>query len=60
VAEFARILPVGRVAPRVGEITYYAPSGNLAIFNRDFGYSARLFNLGRFDVAPRYLALKAL
>ncbi|WP_245921463.1 cyclophilin-like fold protein [Bowmanella denitrificans] len=33
--------------PRVGDITYYAPWGNLAIFYRDFGYSRGLVNLGR-------------
>ena len=28
--------------PSVGDITYYAPWGNLAIFYRDFGYSSGL------------------
>jgi len=35
----------------VGEITYYAPWGNLAIFRKDFGYSEGLIRLGKFDGA---------
>lgn len=35
--------------PSVGDITYYAPWGNLAIFYKDFGYSNGLINLGRID-----------
>lgn len=34
---------------RVGDITYYAPWGNLAIFYRDFGYASRLVVLGKLD-----------
>ena len=37
------------VDPGVGDITYYAPWGNLAIFDRDFGYSRGLVRLGRLD-----------
>ena len=37
------------VDPDVGDITYYAPWGNLAIFYRDFGYATGLVKLGRFD-----------
>ena len=33
--------------PSVGDITYYAPWGNLAIFYRDFHYSSGLIKLGR-------------
>ena len=33
----------------VGDITYYAPWGNLAIFYRDFRYSDGLVTLGRID-----------
>jgi hypothetical protein len=33
----------------VGDITYYAPWGNLAIFYRDFGYSSGLIILGKID-----------
>lgn len=35
--------------PSVGDITYYAPWGNLALFYRDFGYSSGLIKLGRLD-----------
>jgi hypothetical protein len=35
--------------PSIGDITYYAPWGNLAIFYRDFSYSEGLVNLGRID-----------
>jgi hypothetical protein len=37
------------VDPSVGDIAYYAPWGNLAIFYKDFGYSAGLVKLGRID-----------
>jgi len=30
----------------VGDITYYAPWGNLAIFYKDFGYASSLIKLG--------------
>jgi hypothetical protein len=35
--------------PSVGDITYYAPWGNLAIFYRDFGYASGLVILGKID-----------
>jgi hypothetical protein len=35
--------------PSVGDITYYAPWGNLAIFYRDFGYSSGLVILGKIE-----------
>jgi hypothetical protein len=35
--------------PSVGDITYYAPWGNLAIFYRDFRASPGLVSLGRID-----------
>jgi hypothetical protein len=35
--------------PDVGDIAYYAPWGNLAIFYRDFGWSEGLVKLGRLD-----------
>jgi hypothetical protein len=35
--------------PSVGDITYYAPWGNLALFYRDFGYSSRLIKLEIID-----------
>jgi len=35
--------------PEIGDIAYYAPWGNLAIFYRDFGYSVGLVHLGTID-----------
>lgn len=35
--------------PSVGDITYYAPWGNLAIFYKDFGYANGLIILGKID-----------
>lgn len=35
--------------PEMGDITYYAPWGNLAIFYRDFGYALGLVKLGKMD-----------
>lgn len=35
--------------PEVGDIAYYAPWGNLAIYYRDFAYSAGIVKLGRID-----------
>lgn len=35
------------IDPDVGDICYYAPWGNLAIYYRDFGYSTGLIKLGR-------------
>jgi hypothetical protein len=40
--------PAG-VDPDVGDIAYYAPWGNLAIFYRDAGYAKGLVRLGRID-----------
>ena len=37
------------ITPTAGDITFYAPWGNLAIFYRDFGYSRGLIKLGRID-----------
>ena len=37
------------IDPSVGDITYYAPWGNLAVFYRDFGYSRGLVRLGRIE-----------
>jgi hypothetical protein len=36
-------------AASAGDITYYAPWGNLAVFYRAFKYSAGLVKLGRID-----------
>jgi len=35
--------------PSIGDIAYYAPWGNLAVFYRDFGYSDGLIKLGTID-----------
>ena len=35
--------------PSAGDITYYAPWGNLALFYKDFSYSRGLIRLGEFD-----------
>jgi hypothetical protein len=35
--------------PSVGDITYYSPWGNLAIFYRDAAYAAGLIILGKID-----------
>ena len=37
------------IDPDVGDITYYAPWGNIAIFYKDFGYAGGLVKLGRID-----------
>lgn len=41
--------------PTAGDITYYAPWGNLAIFHRDFSHSKGLISLGRLDSAATEL-----
>jgi hypothetical protein len=40
--------PAG-IDPEVGDIAYYAPWGNLAIFYEDFRYSAGLVRLGKIE-----------
>lgn len=35
--------------PSAGDISYYAPWGNLAIFYKDFAFSSGLVRLGRLD-----------
>jgi hypothetical protein len=37
------------IDPDAGDITYFAPWGNLAIFYRDFGYFRGLVRLGRIE-----------
>jgi hypothetical protein len=46
--------PAG-VDPDVGDLAYYAPWGNLAIFYRDFGYATGLIRLGRLDAGVELL-----
>ncbi|MDY0780459.1 cyclophilin-like fold protein [Tenacibaculum sp. IB213877] len=33
--------------PSVGDLTYYAPWGNIALFYKDFGYANGLISLGK-------------
>ena len=40
--------PAG-VEPTTGDLTYYAPWGNLAIFHRGAGYAAGLVKLGTIE-----------
>jgi hypothetical protein len=42
--------------PSVGDIAYYSPWGNLAIFYKDFGYSKGLIKLGSIDGGIEKLA----
>ena len=42
--------------PSVGNLAYYAPWGNLAVFYRDFGYSSGLVLLGKLDSGIEALA----
>ncbi|MBO1923762.1 cyclophilin-like fold protein [Thiomicrorhabdus sp. 6S3-12] len=44
------------IDPEIGDITYYSPWGNLAIFYRDFPYAKGLIRLGRMDEAPSLLS----
>jgi hypothetical protein len=41
--------------PSVGDISYYAPWGNLAVFYRDFGYSKGLIKLGTIESGTEVL-----
>ena len=49
--------PAG-IDPNIGDITYYAPWGNLALFYKDFGYSAGLIHLGRFDAGVETISTR--
>ena len=42
--------------PSAGDLAYYAPWGNLAVFYRDFAYSSGLLLLGRLDAGSESLA----
>jgi hypothetical protein len=46
--------PAG-IDPSVGDITYYAPWGNLAIFYRDFGYANGLVKIGTIEAGVETL-----
>ena len=39
------------INPKAGDITYYAPWGNIAIFYKNFRYSNNLIYLGKFENA---------
>jgi hypothetical protein len=41
--------------PEVGDFSYYAPWGNLALFHKDFGYSVGLVKLGTIDAGVELL-----
>ncbi|HGN1707012.1 TPA: cyclophilin-like fold protein [Providencia rettgeri] len=43
------------IVPEVGDITYYAPWGNIAIFYQPFSYSSGLFKLGKITQGLEYL-----
>jgi hypothetical protein len=43
--------------PSVGDIAYYAPWGNLALFYKDFGYSDGLILLGELDGGAEALSV---
>lgn len=47
--------PAG-IDPQIGDITYYAPWGNLALFHHDFGYSRGLIRLGHINAAPEVIS----
>lgn len=49
--------PAG-VDPAVGDIAYYAPWGNLAIFYKDAGYAGGLVKLGRVDSGVDALSVR--
>lgn len=46
--------PEGTAAKK-GDISFYAPWGNLAIFYQDFGYGSGLVNLGKIDQGSKML-----
>jgi len=37
------------IDPNAGDITYYAPWGNIAIFYKDFGYAGGLVKIGSIE-----------
>ncbi len=44
--------------PAVGDITYFAPWGNLALFYNDFGYAKGLIKLGHVDAGMDLFAAR--
>ncbi|MBT2766263.1 hypothetical protein J7J08_01260 [Stenotrophomonas sp. ISL-67] len=49
--------PAG-ITPVAGDITFYAPWGNLAIFHKPFGYSKGLVRLGHIEGGLQVLRAK--
>lgn len=49
--------PAG-TTPEVGDFSYYAPWGNLAIFHKPFRYSVGLIRLGRIDSGVEILRIE--
>lgn len=47
--------PAG-IDPAIGDLTYYGPWGNLALFYQDFGYSSGLVKLGEVEKGLEKLA----
>jgi hypothetical protein len=43
--------------PRAGDIAFYAPWGNLAIFHKDFSHSSGLIRIGRIAEGVEKLAV---
>ncbi|MFD2837776.1 cyclophilin-like fold protein [Azotobacter vinelandii] len=43
------------ITPKVGDLAYYAPWGNLAIFHKNFRYSSGLVKLGTLDLGIELL-----
>lgn len=46
--------PAG-IDPKIGDIAYYAPWGNIAIYYKDFGYSPELIKLGEITSGMTHL-----
>lgn len=44
------------IDPAIGDLAYYAPWGNLALFYQDFGYSSGLIKLGEVEAGLEKLA----
>ncbi|WP_254684251.1 cyclophilin-like fold protein [Providencia heimbachae] len=47
------------IVPEAGDITYYAPWGNIAIFYQSFRYSSGLVRLGKITHGLEYLQFKS-
>jgi hypothetical protein len=45
--------------PSIGDVAYYSPWGNLALFYRDSGYARGLVKLGKFDSGVEALSRPA-